>query len=120
MADLNKVFIIGRLAFDPELRYTHSGTSVVTLRLATTRSYKAKDGEVKEESLYIDVTAWNRQAENCGQYLRKGSQVHVEGYLVSESWESKTGEKHIKIKIEAERVQFLDKRPEGFVSNAQR
>jgi single-strand DNA-binding protein len=85
---------------------------VGTLRVATSRKFKTKDGETKEESLYIDVTVWNRQAENCGQYLKKGSMIHVEGYLVSETWESKTGEKHVKIKIEAERVQFLDKRPE--------
>ena len=71
MADLNKVFLMGRLTFDPELRRTPSGTAVAELRLATSRSWTGKDGERKEETLYIDVTVWNRQAENCCQYLKK-------------------------------------------------
>ena len=110
MADLNKVFLMGRLTFDPELRYTPSGSAVTDLRMATSRTWTGKDGDRKEETLFIDVTVWDRQAENCCQYLKKGSQVHVEGYLKSESWESQTGEKRSKIKVEADRVQFLDRR----------
>ncbi len=111
MADLNKVFLMGRLTFDPELRYTPNGAAVVDLRLATSRSWTGKDGERREDTLYIDVTVWNRQAETCSQYLKKGRTIHVEGYLRSESWEDKTtGEKRSKIKVEAERVQFLDSR----------
>ncbi len=110
MADLNKVYLIGRLTQDPELRYTTGGAAVTDLRLATSRFWNSKDGERKEETLFIDVTVWNRQAENCCQYLRKGRQVHVEGYLKSESWETQTGEKRSKIKVESERVQFLDRR----------
>ena len=86
MANLNKVFLIGRLTFDPELRYTATGIAVTDLRLATSRSYTGKDGERKEETLYIDVAVWNRQAETCCQYLKKGRQIHVEGHLKSESW----------------------------------
>lgn len=110
MADLNKVFLIGRLTQDPELRYTPNGSAVSDLRLATSRSWTGKDGERKEDKLFIDITVWNRQAENCCQYLKKGRQIHVEGYLKSESWESPAGEKRSKIKVEAERVQFLDRR----------
>ena len=111
MADLNKVFLMGRLTFDPELRYTPNGAAVVDLRLATSRSWTGKDGERREDTLYIDVTVWNRQAEICSQYLKKGRAIHVEGYLRSESWEDKTtGEKRSKIKVEADRVQFLDSR----------
>jgi single-strand DNA-binding protein len=111
MADLNKVFLIGRLTQDPELRYTPNGAAVSDLRLATSRQYTGKDGTQQKETLYIDVTVWNRQAENCCQYLKKGRAVHVEGYLKMDTWEDRSsGEKRTKIKVEADRVQFLDGR----------
>jgi single-strand DNA-binding protein len=111
MADFNKVFLIGRLTRDPELRYTPNGAPVTELPLATKRVYTTKDGERKEEPVYIDITVWNRQAETSCQYLKKGSSVHVEGFLKLDSWEDKnTGEKRSKLKVEAERVQFLDSR----------
>jgi single-strand DNA-binding protein len=111
MADLNKVFLMGRLTFDPELRRTPSGTAVAELRLATSRSWTGRDGERKEETLFIDVTVWDRQAETCCQYLKKGSGVHVEGSLKMDTWDDKTtGEKRTKIKVHADRVQFLDRR----------
>src|SRR4051812_1048967 len=114
MADLNKVFLMGRLTFDPELRYTPSGSAVTDLRMATSRTWTSKDGDRKEETLFIDVTVWDRQAENCCQYLRKGSGIHVEGSLKMDTWDDKTtGEKRSKIRVNAERVQFLDRRPEG-------
>jgi len=79
--------------------------------MATTRSWSGKDGERREETLYIDVTVWDRQAENCCQFLRKGSAIHVEGSLKMDSWDDKTtGEKRSKIRVTAERVQFLDSR----------
>jgi single-strand DNA-binding protein len=111
MADLNKVFLMGRLTFDPELRYAPSGSAVSELRLAINRFRTGQDGERKEEVLFIDATVWDRQAENCCQYLKKGSQVHIEGALKMDTWEDKTtGEKRSKIKVLAERVQFLDRR----------
>jgi single-strand DNA-binding protein len=111
MADLNKVFLMGRLTFDPELRRTTGGTAVTELRLATTRSWSGRDGERREETLFIGVTVWDRQAENCCQFLRKGSAVHVEGSLKMDSWDDKnTGEKRSKILVHADRVQFLDGR----------
>ncbi|MEW4571106.1 single-stranded DNA-binding protein [Tautonia sp. JC769] len=111
MADFNKVFLIGRLTHDPELRYTPSGAPVSDLRLATSRVYNTKDGDRREETLYIDITVWNRQAENCCQYLKKGSQIHVDGFLKMDSWEDRnSGERRTKIKVEADRVQFLDSR----------
>jgi single-strand DNA-binding protein len=114
MADLNKVFLMGRLTFDPELRRTPSGTAVAELRLATSRSWTGKDGERKEETLFIDVTVWDRQAETCCQYLRKGSGIHVEGNLKMDTWDDKTtGEKRSKVKVQAERVQFLDRREDS-------
>jgi single-strand DNA-binding protein len=125
MADLNKVFLIGRLTQDPELRYTSNGSPVTDLRLATSRPFgggggagQGEDGggerERREETLYIDITVWNRQAETCCQYLTKGSAVHVEGFLRMDTWEDRnTGEKRSKVKVVAERVQFLDGRRQG-------
>ncbi len=111
MADLNKVFLMGNLTFDPELRHTAGGMAVTELRLASSRSWTGKDGERKEETLFIDVTVWDRQAETCCQYLKKGSSIHVEGSLKLDSWDDKTtGEKRSKIKVVADRVQFLDRR----------
>ena len=111
MADLNKVFLMGRLTFDPELRRTPSGTAVTELRLATSRSWTGRDGDRKEETLFIDVTVWDRQAETCCQYLKKGSGIHVEGSLRMDTWDDKTtGEKRSKIRVHADRVQFLDRR----------
>jgi len=111
MASLNRVFLIGNLTRDPELRYTPGGSAVTDLPLAINRNYTTKDGERREEVTYIDVTVWDRQAENFCQYLKKGRPVHVEGSLRMESWEDKTtGEKRSKLKVLAERVQFLDSR----------
>jgi single-strand DNA-binding protein len=111
MADLNKVFLMGRLTFDPELRRTPNGTAVAELRMASTRSWGGRDGERREETLFIDVTVWDRQAENCCQFLKKGSSVHVEGSLRMDTWDDKnTGEKRSKVRVHAERVQFLDSR----------
>jgi single-strand DNA-binding protein len=111
MADLNKVFLMGSLTFDPELRRTPSGTAVSELRLVTSRTWTSREGERREEKLFIDVTVWDRQAEVCCERLRKGSAVHVEGALKMDTWEDKsTGEKRSKIRVQAERVQFLDGR----------
>ena len=122
MADLNKVFLMGRLTFDPELRYAPSGSAVSELRLAVNRVRNGPDGERKEEVLFIDVTIWDRQAENCCQYLKKGSPIHVEGSLRMDTWDDKsTGEKRSKIRVHADRVQFLDSRrgdPQDDAGNA--
>lgn len=111
MADLNQVFLMGRLTADPELRYIPSGQAVATLRLATSRKWTGKDGQEKKDTLYIDVSVWGRQAETCSEYLKKGSSLHVEGYLKTEQWEDKDGKKQSKIKVEADHVQFLDPKP---------
>lgn len=114
MASVNKVFLLGNLTRDPELRYTASQIAVADLGLAVNRHFTTKDGERRDETVFIDVTVWNRQAENCCQYLRKGQPVHVEGYLRMDTWEDRnTGEKRSKIKVEAENVQFLGSRREG-------
>ena len=107
MASLNKVFLIGNLTRDPELRYTPSGTAVVSLRLAVNRKYKDKTGAAREDTCFITANAWDRQAEVCNQYLKKGSPVFIEGRLQSRSWDAPDGQKRTAIDIQAERIQFL-------------
>jgi len=107
MASFNRVFLMGNLTKDPELRYTPQGTAVANLRLAVNRKFKAKTGELKEEVCFITAVVWNKQAETCNQYLHKGSPVFIEGRLQSRSWEDASGQKKSVIEVRAERVQFL-------------
>lgn len=107
MASFNKVFLIGNLTKDPELRYTPQGTAVVNLRMAVNRRFRNKNQELKEETCFITVVVWSRQAESCNQYLKKGSPCFVEGRLQSRSWEDNAGQKRSVIEVKAERVQFL-------------
>ena len=107
MANFNKIFLIGNLTKDPELRYTPQGTAVVNLRLAVNRKFKNKNQELKEETCFVTVVAWSRQAETCNQYLHKGSSIFVEGILQSRSWEDNAGQKRSIIDVRADRVQFL-------------
>jgi len=109
MANLNKVFLIGNLTRDPELRYTPAGVAVANLGLAVNRRFRDKSGELKEDVCFLTVTVWDKQAEACCQYLKKGSPVFVEGVLQSRSWETTDGQKRSTIDVRAERVQFLGK-----------
>jgi single-strand DNA-binding protein len=108
MIELNKVFLAGRLTQDPELRYTPSGVAVTTLRLAVNTTFFPRDGEKKEEVLYIDVVVWQKRAESCVEYLRKGSPVFIEGRIRSRRWEAQDGQKRTAIEVQADRVQFLE------------
>ena len=107
MANLNKVFLIGNLTRDPELRYTPGGTAVANLGIAVNRRFKDSSGELKEEVCFLTVTVWDKQAEACCQYLQKGRPVFVEGVLQSRFWETSEGQKRSAIDVRAERVQFL-------------
>lgn len=109
MANLNKVFLIGNLTRDPELRYTPAGVAVANLGLAVNRRFRDKTGELKEDVCFLTVTVWDKQAEACCQYLQKGSPIFVEGVLQSRSWETQDGQKRSTIDVRAERVQFLGK-----------
>ena len=93
MASLNKVLLIGNLTRPPELRYTPSGTAVADLRLAVNRNYTTQGGEKREEACFLTVVVWGKQAESCGEYLDKGSQIFVEGRLQTRDWEGKDGQK---------------------------
>ncbi len=106
MASLNKVFLIGNLTKDPELRYTQSGRPVCDIRLAVSRRFKKASGEDGEETLYISVVIWDKQGEACGKYLAKGAPAFVEGRLQMDEWE-KDGRKTSTLRVLADRVQFL-------------
>jgi len=109
MASFNKVFLMGNLTRDPELRQLASGQAVCTLRLACSRPYRTASGESREDTLYVDVVAWGRQAETSNTYLRKGSSVFIEGSLRLEQWQDKTtGQSRQRHSVTAERVQFLN------------
>jgi single-strand DNA-binding protein len=111
-ANLNKVLLMGNLTTDPEVKYTPKGTAVGDLRMAINDSYKAQDGTIKETVTYVDVEVWGRQAETCKQYLTKGRPVFVEGQLRLDQWEQE-GQKRSKLKVRADRVQFLGGGPQG-------
>lgn len=106
MASLNKVFLIGNLTKDPELRKTPGGMAVSDLRLAVNRRFKTATGESKDETCFLNVTVWGRQAETCAEYLNKGSPVLIEGRLKYDEWE-REGQKQSRVSVVAERVQFM-------------
>lgn len=107
MSTLNRVFLMGNLTRDPEVRYTPAGTAVGDLGLAVNENYKDKDGNLKETTVFVDVEVWARQAETCAEYLHKGSPVFVEGRLKLDQWTNPQGEKRSKLRVRADRVQFL-------------
>lgn len=108
MAYLNKVLLIGNLVQDPEIRYTNNGTAVCSMRLAINRRYQTKQGEDREETCFVEVVSFARQAELCESYLQKGAPVYVEGRLQLDQWEDKnTGGKRSRLKVNAQNIQFL-------------
>ena len=114
MVSINTVILGGNLTRDPEVRYTPQGTAVAKLGLAVNQTYRTKDGENREEVCFIDVDVWARQAETCGEYLKKGSSILVEGTLKLDTWDDReTGKKRSKHKIRARRVTFLSTGPRG-------
>lgn len=117
---LNRVMIIGRLGTDPELRYTQGGQPVCSLRIATDESYTDRNGNRVEATEWHRVIAFQRSAENCNQYLRKGSLVYVEGRLSTRKWQDQKGQERYTTEIRADRVQFLDRKENGGQKPAQR
>jgi len=109
---LNKVFILGNLTRDPELKSLPSGIQVCTFSVATNRVYRDKDGNKQESAEFHNVVAFGRQGELVGQYLKKGSSTLVEGRMQTRSWEQ-DGQKRYRTEIVADRVQFGDRRTGG-------
>ncbi|MHC4943646.1 MAG: single-stranded DNA-binding protein [Planctomycetota bacterium] len=107
MANLNKVLLIGRLTRDPESRYTPSGAAVTEFGFAVNRFYTV-NGERKEDTCFLDISAWGRLGELARNYLRKGRQAFIEGHLTFSEWQDKEGKKRTKIRVVADNIQFLD------------
>jgi single-strand DNA-binding protein len=110
---LNKVMIIGRLGADPELKYTQSGTPVARMRIATSETYTDREGNRQESTEWHTVVVFQRQAENCANYLSKGSMVYVEGSLQTRQWQDQQGQNRYTTEIKGQRVQFLDRKGDG-------
>ncbi len=114
MGNLNKVMLIGNVTRDPELRYTPKGSAVTEIGMAINRYYNSDDGERREETTFVDVTLWGRQAEVACQYLKRGRPVYIEGRLQLDSWEDKqSGQKRNKLRVVGEAMQFLGSRSDG-------
>lgn len=108
--DLNKVQLTGRLGADPETRYTPQGSAITKFRIATSRSYTT-NGEQVNETEWTQVIAWNKLAEICAQYLRKGARIYIEGRLQTRSWDDKdTGQKRYMTEVIANDMIMLDTR----------
>ena len=104
---INRVFISGNLTHDPELRYTPSGQAVTNFSIANNRRYTTPAGEEKQETNFIRIVAWGRQAEICSEYLKKGSPILVEGRLMQRSWQTPEGQKRNVVEVRAQRIHFL-------------
>lgn len=108
MASLNKVFLMGNLTREPELRYTPSGSAVCEFGIAVNRR-----GQDRDEPCFVEIIVWEKQAEACGKFIQKGSSVFIEGRLQYDQWTDKEQKKRSRLRVTAERVQFLDRRDPG-------
>ncbi|MEI6053469.1 MAG: single-stranded DNA-binding protein [Opitutaceae bacterium] len=118
---LNKVTLIGNLGKDPELKYTNSGVAVATFSLATSDSWKDQEGNMQERTEWHNIVAWRKLAEICGQYLKKGSQVYIEGKIQTRNYLDKEGVKKYITEIVADQLLMLGGsggRPQGESSDA--
>ncbi len=106
MANFNKVILLGNLTRDIEMRHTQSGMALAKFGMAVNRKWSA-NGEQKESTCFVDMTAWGRQAEVLAQYVGKGSQLFVEGRLEYSTWESQEGGKRSKLEVVVENFQFV-------------
>lgn len=107
MASLNKVMLIGNVGRDPEVRYLPAGDAVANLPLATTDKWKDKDGNQQERTEWHRISFFGRQAEIASEYLKKGSQIYVEGSLTTRKWTDKDGNERYTTEIRADRMQML-------------
>jgi single-strand DNA-binding protein len=113
MASVNKVILVGNLGRDPEMRYLPSGSAVASLAIATTDKYKDKSGQMVEATEWHRVSFFDRTAEVCGQYLKKGSQVYIEGSLKTRKYTDKDGVEKYATEIRGDRMQMLGSKGGG-------
>ncbi|MAD24986.1 MAG: single-stranded DNA-binding protein [Verrucomicrobiales bacterium] len=118
MASFNKVILMGNLTRDPELRYTPKGTAVAKLGLAVNRTWRNADGQQQDETTFVDVDAFGKQAETLGQYMQKGRPILVEGRLKLDQWEDKnTGQNRSKLGVILEKFSFVGGSQSGGSTN---
>jgi single-strand DNA-binding protein len=111
MASINKVILVGRLGKDPEIRSTPNGTTVAKFTIATDEKFTDRAGEKQERTEWHNIVAWGKLGEICGQYLKKGKLVYIEGSIRTDSWEDKeSGQKKYRTEIIAQTMQMLDRR----------
>jgi len=110
---LNKAMLIGNVGKDPEVRHLENGVPVVTISLATSERYKDRNGELKEQTEWHNVVLWRQLAEFAEKYLRKGTQVYVEGKIRSRSWEDQSGQKRYTTEIVADVVRLLGRKSDN-------
>ena len=115
----NKVILVGNLTRDVEMRYTSSGSAIGKVGIATNRKFKSASGELKDETMFIDLTFFGRTAEIASQYLRRGSKVLVEGRLILEQWVAQDGTKRSRHSVTVESMQMLDTRADAAQNNQQ-
>lgn len=114
MAYLNKVFLIGNLTRDPELRVTPKGTAICSFGMAVNRQYRDESGAARDETTFVDIEAWGKQGELVSKYLTKGSPCMIEGRLRLDEWTDKTsGQKRHRLKVVLDNVQFLGRKGDG-------
>ena len=113
MASFNKVILMGNLTRDPEMRVTPNGHSICKLGLAVSRTFSTRDGERREETAFVDIDAFGKQAEVIAKYMRKGRPIMVEGRLKLDQWESNEGQKRSKLGVVLENFQFLGSRDDN-------
>ena len=113
MASVNKAILIGNLGKDPEVRYMPSGEAIANVTLATTDTWKDKSGEKQERTEWHRVSFFGRQAEVVGEYLKKGSQIYVEGRIQTRKWQDKEGQDRYTTEIVADRMQMLGSKSSG-------
>jgi len=118
MSTYTKVILVGNLTRDPDLRDLASGDQVCSIRIATSESYKNKQGEVVDKPCYVDVDVWGKSAAACGTHLSKGRKVLVDGRLQLDQWETEKGEKRSRLKVKAEKIQFMGGKPATTASNS--
>src|SRR5262245_18351823 len=112
LPEINRLLLSGRLTRDPDKRYAGDGTAVTSFGLAFHRRYRGRDGSAQEQTGFVTVVTYQRLAEVCGQYLKKGNAVLVEGRLQMREWTSDQGAKTSRLEVRAEMVHFLERRPE--------
>ena len=113
MASVNKAIIVGNLGKDPEMRYMPSGDAICNFSVATTDSWKDKNGEKQEKTEWHRISMFGKLAEIAGEYLKKGSQVYLEGRLQTRKWQDKDGHERYTTEIVADRMQMLGSRSGG-------